>query len=386
MKVKSIKEVHIRTVEPYIKNYNKKGVLFPGFEIEVEEVDGEEIIEGEGANQIRSKKWYKDKNGDFYWSGGFEKLKTDNSQSNNTENQPQANVSADQINKIYRFENYFSEPNNLLVKDFNLSQLLEVDDSIKTNEGEGINIGIMDHPFENLNNIFQTRISKLLNGGEVQSFHGIQMASLIGAFDPFSPVYNSLCPKCNIISLPIAINGEKSNQFIINIINEIYKNYQPYQLIINISFSIKPTDIDVLMPHFIKLSENYTVVAAAGQNNELLEDKEIQWPASLESVISVGTISQNFKNNNKNPLFNSKLDILLPENKYPAFNYEISNKYKSVGGDSSATAIISGLTALLIKKENTVLTKNSVVEKILEQSVSYRDSDLTIIKPINPKL
>jgi hypothetical protein len=78
------------------------------------------------------------------------------------------------------------------------------------------------------------------------------------------------------------------------------------------------------------------------------------------------------------------LDVLLPENTYPAFNYKITNKYKSVKGDSSATAIISGLTALLIRK-NGVLTKNSVVEKILEQSVSYKDSDLTIIKPINPK-
>jgi hypothetical protein len=384
MKVKSNKEVNIRAFEPYRKSNNLKGILKPGFEIEVEPVDGEEITDGEGVNQIRSKKWYKDKNGDFYWSGGFENFKTDNSQSNDRDNQPQTNISVNQINKIYRFENYFSEPNNSLLKNFNLNQLLDVDDSIKANEGEGISIGIMDHPFENLNNIFQTRITHLLNGGVVQSFHGIQMASLIGAYDPISPVYKSLCPKCNIISLPVVIGGKKNNQFFINIINKITENYQPFQWIINASLSIKSIGIDTLRPSFSQLSENFIVIAAAGQDNELLEDKEIQWPASLKSVISVGTISQKFKDNNPRPLFNNNLDVLLPENTYPAFNYKITNKYKSVKGDSSATAIISGLTALLIRK-NGVLTKNSVVEKILEQSVSYKDSDLTIIKPINPK-
>jgi subtilisin family serine protease len=81
MKVKGNKEVNIRAFEPYRKSNNLKGILKPGFEIEVEEVDGEEITEGEGLNQIRSNKWYKDKNGDFYWSGGFEDLNSRKSES-----------------------------------------------------------------------------------------------------------------------------------------------------------------------------------------------------------------------------------------------------------------------------------------------------------------
>ncbi len=84
MKVKSNKEVNIRAFEPYRKSNNLKGILNPGFEIEVEEVPGEDIIEGEGVNQIHSDKWYKDKNGDYYWSGGFEStLQVESKVSNN---------------------------------------------------------------------------------------------------------------------------------------------------------------------------------------------------------------------------------------------------------------------------------------------------------------
>ncbi|ELR69038.1 Intracellular serine protease [Fulvivirga imtechensis AK7] len=69
--VKAQIEVQIRSKEPHRRNWNKKGVIYPGFEVEViDEKTGEEI----DGNDV----WYQDKNGDFYWSGGFEIIgKTD---------------------------------------------------------------------------------------------------------------------------------------------------------------------------------------------------------------------------------------------------------------------------------------------------------------------
>lgn len=67
MRAKALKKVHIRQGTPHIKPDNKKGIIYAGFTIDIaHEVRGEKIEN----NNI----WYEDKNGDYYWSGGFEKL------------------------------------------------------------------------------------------------------------------------------------------------------------------------------------------------------------------------------------------------------------------------------------------------------------------------
>ena len=64
MKARAVREVHIRSGSAERLSNNKKGVLYPGFEIEVVNTTKGELLEGRDD-------WYVDRNGDFYWSGGF---------------------------------------------------------------------------------------------------------------------------------------------------------------------------------------------------------------------------------------------------------------------------------------------------------------------------
>ncbi|UII29177.1 hypothetical protein LVD15_12330 [Fulvivirga maritima] len=68
MKVRSVREVFIRAKEPFVHEWNKKGILYAKQELQVvKEVKGGAI---QGNNT-----WYEDKNGDYYWSGGFQKMR-----------------------------------------------------------------------------------------------------------------------------------------------------------------------------------------------------------------------------------------------------------------------------------------------------------------------
>ena len=70
LKLKAIKNVHIRTEAPERKENNLKGVIYKDkiFECEVEVIEGKT---GEEGNS--NKTWYKDRNGDYLWSGKIEK-------------------------------------------------------------------------------------------------------------------------------------------------------------------------------------------------------------------------------------------------------------------------------------------------------------------------
>nr|WP_321406499.1 N-acetylmuramoyl-L-alanine amidase [uncultured Carboxylicivirga sp.] len=339
-------------------------------------------LDGESVNG--NSKWYKDEEGNYYWSGCVRNKKDEELLDLDSKSLSKELVTTISESPYY-FKDFVNDDQNTLIRNFDLNQLLDVDEAIKRNDGDGVNVGIMDHPFEDIFEIFSDRVESILNGGDVQSFHGIQMASIIGAKYTSNPEYKSICSKCKLISLPVVIEGRKDPQFFIDVIDKILSQFEPGNIIINASLSVKKDDISLLESHFLKLSEKYIVIASAGQDNELLNDNEIQWPARLDNVLSVGSISKSFFEANPNPSFNSRLDILLPENRYPAFNYKVNPKYKSVAGDSSATAIITGLSTLLTNKYGNI-GKSRLLELIKEQSVGYKEADLSVIKPIKPLL
>ncbi len=378
MKVTVAKYLNVRVGKPSL-NAPCYQYLAPGSVIEVEDelYDGEE----EDGTYEGINKWFKDAADNYYWSGGFEKvLASDSTKKKSTK------VQNDKDN-IFDFGYYYDETNDALLHDISLNELLNIDSDIKLNQGESVSIAILDHPFPNIEQIFQNRKVDLIDGGQVQEYHGLQMASLIGAFDiNGSNKYTSFSPKCKLVSVPISINGDKNNQYIINGIDKIFENYLPFEIIVNVSFSIDNNeDRSKLKTHFERLAENYLVVAAAGENELLLSNSKLQWPASLDNVLAVGTVSDSFLEEFRTPTFNEKLDILLPAFKYPSFNFDPPPRYKSVKGDSSATAIVSSIAAMLVRKNGT-LKRDRFLELIYRESIAYSEvSSLYSIKPINPK-
>jgi hypothetical protein len=128
IKVKSNKKVNIRAFEPYQRSNNLKGELNAGFEIEVEEVEGQYIEEGEGLDKIASSKWYKDKNGDYYWSGGFE-------QNNLLDSEKNVKSKTTHVNTNTNFSNILKEcfdyQSMILKKNINLNEAIQISSNYK---------------------------------------------------------------------------------------------------------------------------------------------------------------------------------------------------------------------------------------------------------------
>jgi hypothetical protein len=384
IKVKSNKKVNIRAFEPYQRSNNLKGELNAGFEIEVEEVEGQYIEEGEGLDKIASSKWYKDKNGDYYWSGGFE-------QNNLLDSEKNVKSKTTHVNTNTNFSNILKEcfdyQSMILKKNINLNEAIQISSTYKESKGKDTTIAILDHPFQNTNEIFQNRYSALINGGDIQGYHGLQMASIIGADDKnANPRFTSLCPESKILSAPIIINGSGSIDFYKNAITKLLKLKSQKPMVINVSLTIKDVAIQSeLASYFIELAENYIVVAAAGQDEELLQNKELQWPAKLNNVIAVGSIKENFIKAHPNTSFNNSLDILMPEFDYPAFNFRPPPEFKPVKADSAATAVISSVAAMILNVHGAI-NKQSMVELLHKECLNFSTlNNLEVFKPINPK-
>jgi len=381
MKVKSNKEVHIRAFEPYRRTNNLKVILKPSFELEVEEVEGESVEEGEGDNNITSSKWYKDKNGDYYWSGGFEKITQTIFNSTS-----QTNIRTTQRTDS---EHFFKTSPDEILTPVNLNTGLEIDNSIKDTRGVNVTIGIMDHPIPKLIKHFQNRISYIQNGGTIQDSHSLKLASIIGSNSEITDKgIIGIAPLSSILSIPIFINGDFQTGFYINAINKTIEKYKDSQvlLVVNLSLSIASKElISELEPHLVKLTDLFPVIASAGQDTELLSDKTLQWPARINNVISVGSISADFLRNNPQAHFNGDLDILMPDFSYPAHNLSPPPEFTRIREDSAATAAISAISSLIISKKG-FLSKEQLLSSIDEISVGYNQLEGVFpFKPINPK-
>lgn len=377
--LKTINDVFIRSKKPERNKDNLKGIIYKGFEVTVKD---KEIQGKPGEDNNPNTKWYEDLNGDYLWSGGFEK---------------EVGVVDDFYpileEKIPKdFQKYifdrFNQNNYRLSKRLNYNTLLDIDIDLKNTKGIGTSIGILDNPIPLSKDFFQSRLEILINGGVIQNTHGIRMASLIGSNNQNINSFGitGVAPLCNLISIPIVINGDHTIENYLNALRKLTLKYKSKFLIINASFEIKKAYLkneDIL--HFFKtLSSNYIVIACAGQDEELLKRNTIQYPASLKTVISVGTISNQFCKNYSKDDINNDVDILLPEFIYASYNHKEPLIIPS-SGDSSATAIVTGITSLICSRYD-FIDKCSIVDKILENSIAFSHlQNLKLFKPINPK-
>lgn len=321
MKVKATQEVYIRSNVPYQKTDNKKGILYPGFEIEVEEqVDGQSI---DGNT-----KWFKDKNGDFYWSGGFEK-KTD-------------------------------LPQNIHTLKFNYNERFNIPDQFRNTLGENIKIALLDtgiNPnhisLKNKTLVSYNALENNPNGNDVRG-HGTHCAGLINS--EHGEIIG-VAPKCNLLSAKTIDDQGITFERYVNKALEWAIDQKVD--IINMSFSINKKYKEKIHDQIKQAYDaDILLIGSAGENEYIMkENKEFLYPSCFDECISVGAVSNDYIVDNRPITFNSNLDLVLNYVNFLSSGLG-NNDFVAKKGSSMATAIISGIAALMLSAKPNNAAKN----------------------------
>ncbi|WP_138431628.1 S8 family peptidase [Fodinibius saliphilus] len=312
--VKTDEEIPIRTKLPERGgDSNKKGVLYAGFEVQVaEEWNGEEI---EGNNL-----WYRDKNGDFYWSGWFEEIKQDS----------EISIEGDQSIEL-----------SWWLSGFGIKEVWD-----EGYMGEGVSIAVLDtgididHP--NLKHSFNQidSFNFLSRDKDVQDWngHGTHCSGIIAA-NGVNNVWG-VAPKAKVISGKITrsvISGIN-----LDVLADAIEYYNGKVDLISISAGV--SRINKRVREAIEACEQTLIVAAIG-NSETRRKGD--YPAEHESVLAVGAVDELEKITDYT-IRSKNLGICAPGHEI----YSTAQKggYKTDSGTSMATPYVSGLLALAKSK------------------------------------
>lgn len=224
--------------------------------------------------------------------------------------------------------------------DYNLLSTLPTD--LKSNQGQGVSIAIMDSGIP-----AKLPLGKLLDQplGAIDppaTFHGAFIAGLIGGA---SNQLKGIAPQAQIIDLPIYNSGGiQKNDMISAALNRLSLMTTP--VVVNISQEIfNPIFNDQLQA----LPPNVFLIASGGEGNDLFQSSLI-YPASQPEVIAVGALSNNDLVANSNKTINSKVDFFFNDFSYVSFSLPgtAANPFIQTPGDSCASAIVSGMAAILL--------------------------------------
>ncbi len=348
MKVTVTKYLNVRVGEPSINAPNYQ-YLVPGCVIEV---DGK-LYEGEPfhGNTL----WYKDKAGNYYWSGGI--------------------GTTQQITKRFIEDNFRFDKLPWHITDFG------VHEKWKTTRGEGINIAIIDsgcHAHDNF--IAQIKSKKnFLNGStDVKDNigHGSHVTGII-ASNGINNIFG-IAPEVNLhIGKVINRDSDGLNP---TVIAQAIDHYSDKVDIINISFGLMENH--KVIQKAIK-NCNALVVAAHG-NDKTQKRKQGNYPALNEGCLAVGSFGlTNHKIKLSNQLIRAGgIDLVAPgENILSTYK---DGKIDTDSGSSMATAYVSGVLALL-KSEQPFRSMQEIKEELLAASSIITEATMNYQKINLPK-
>jgi subtilisin family serine protease len=101
-------------------------------------------------------------------------------------------------------------------------------------------------------------------------------------------------------------------------------------------------DYQILHDAIIKASNKGILIFASAGNSLHEKDSEVDYPAKYAEVYSVG----NLKKNNTSII--EKVDFVIQDKKF--ISTYLKNLYIEVSGSSVSTALVAGLSALLVEK------------------------------------
>jgi len=256
------------------------------------------------------------------------------------------------------------------------SAIASVPDSLKNNRGRGIKVAILDHAIPT-GIQFINPVIRPFPGIVPADAHGAFIAGLIAAST--GPLAG-LAPEVQLIELPIRdADGFRQQSLLDKAM--AWLATQPGPIIVNCSQDLTGLNHAQLLtlPHIF-------LIASAGVDKDLTGAALIP-PASGSNSISVGAISDSYLNKEPNPAFNTRLDLFLTN-----FNYVSLDRPTPAGpaytvgsGDSYATAIVSGMAALLLKDQPALSSVATLRNQLAAHARSFADkSFFQFLNPIKP--
>lgn len=341
IKVTVTQYLNVRVGKPSV-NAPCYNYLSPGSVIEVNET----LVTGDVYDG--NNKWYQGLDGSYYWSGGVA--------SNNTPNA--INGANAYYNSYKQLTNWNQNLNNIPPEWF------------KT-KGNGVKIAVLDTGIfsghQDLENAICYNQSFDPNGNSDDiAGHGTAVAGIIGARSNYINGVIGVAPLCQIINIRVLFDPIPNAT---NIISALDSAVQQGADIINLSFDYKDHN-EALTNKIIDIATNkkIAIIAAAGDNNDILTVNPVFFPASIAEVISVGTVSKGFFD--ANPNYNKSINIVGQLINFSSTSIS-PNFYAPFAGSSAATAFISGITALFLSFKRNGGTNRFSKAEIIEALTPY---------------
>lgn len=341
-----IKALNARTGKPDTSATNP-GFLLPGTSVGIVAMVKGKSIEGNDT-------WYQSSDGHFYWSGGFDRSISD---------------SVMQLMLL-----------NPVTAVINYNSLFEgIDPGLAAGQGAGISIAILDSGINSSHK--DLSLSAIKRKGcfndtpgtdtsdKTEDGHGTHTAGLIAAMTGSKNGITGIAPKCTAsIYKVLTDDGSSAAEFLVNALDDIRRN-GPMPDIINMSLDISWASYSgntVLQQLLDDITQQTICVAAAGNDTDLLASADaLLAPAIHPGIISAGAVSQAFFAGNPAPVFNDRLDIIIPEFSLFSCSNKDNNSYRQLDGSSMSAALTSGLIALLAGRDSSLKKNPAKVRQAL---------------------
>jgi subtilisin family serine protease len=347
MKVIVTKYLNVRVGAPSV-NAPCYQYLAPGSELEV---DGN-IFYGDYYNG--NNEWYKDQVGNYYWRGGVSEIIAESKVVSTAEK----DISA--FNTIAVFPPSLQDWNGRIVK------LLP---DIKNTLGEGINIAVLDTGIEKQHldldkPVIDSRdfTTSAFGDLDVQG-HGTEMASLI-AGNPFfiSKGVRGVAPEAKIFSAKVMYD-ENDPQDFLSVSNALDYLFDKNIDIINMS--IGRADSVKVMADKISRADKTIFFGAAKENGTNPDQLLKLFPANHPSVIAVCALTEQYLKLNYDKLPFPL--VIFPHMKSWCCSIKYRHFYFEDSGSSIATALLSGICALLLSHNPTIERNKAAILSELDK-------------------
>lgn len=362
LRLTSSEEVHIRSSVPELKDNNKKGVVYSGNSVEF-------IEEWQGELHKGINKWYRDRNGDFYWSGGFKEFDGLDRSENTIEGYTEGAL--DWWHSNYDIKNIWDSYGVM---------------------GEGITIALIDSGLKKDHFGFNwSKISGKNYHANTQDFddaygHGTSTASLMCAH---SNKLIGIAPRANLHIAKFFHDQTGSIKKLIYTLNNLPQEVDIIVIPQRFKKSLIPGSINNLKSA-ISLHDDKIIVAAIGNDGNHAGTPLQNVPAALSRVISITAIDQHDEIYYRSTKSN-KIDYAAPGVNVKSLNI-VNEDVIPDSGTSFAAPFVGGVFALMLsyikKEEVDIENRNDKIKKIVIDTLRKKginDSTLFGSGIINPQ-